>query len=70
VHYDSFARGADAQEPTDVTPVRLIANPEKLDGKLIRAFPCHHRFLISGTYVLETPGLKSVMILEIQLSGD
>jgi hypothetical protein len=25
-----------AQEPTDVTLVRLIANPEKFDGKLIR----------------------------------
>src|SRR5579864_6414585 len=26
-----------AQEPTDVTLVRLIANPERFDGKLIRA---------------------------------
>jgi hypothetical protein len=25
-----------AQEPTDVTLVQLIANPEKFDGRLIR----------------------------------
>jgi hypothetical protein len=37
LRYDSFAGAPiQAQEPTDVTLVRLIANPEKFDGKLIR----------------------------------
>ena len=40
-----------AQEPTDVTLVRLIANPEKFDGQLIRVVG-FLRSNLKGTYFI------------------
>jgi hypothetical protein len=45
-----------AQEPTEVTLVQLIANPDRFDGKVIR---------LSGFLWLEFEGVCSIFIVKI-----